>query len=79
MIGRTMPDILILTGPPGSGKSAVAEALGERYDRVAHVQTELLRRFVVEPCDRNRAVRQRFLPSFGMTGWAHMGESCAYF
>ncbi|HXH21670.1 MAG TPA: AAA family ATPase [Dehalococcoidia bacterium] len=41
-----MADILILTGPPGSGKSAVAEALGERYDRVAHVEVEVLRRFI---------------------------------
>jgi chloramphenicol 3-O-phosphotransferase len=41
-----MADILILTGPPGSGKSAVAEALGDRYDRVAHVEVEVLRRFI---------------------------------
>jgi chloramphenicol 3-O-phosphotransferase len=41
-----MADILILTGPPGSGKSAVAEALGERYDRVAHIEVEVLRRFI---------------------------------
>jgi chloramphenicol 3-O-phosphotransferase len=43
---ETMADILILTGPPGSGKSAVAQALGERYDRVAHVEVEVLRRFI---------------------------------
>ncbi len=41
-----MPNVLILTGPPGSGKSSVAEALADRYDRVAHVQVDLLRRFI---------------------------------
>ena len=41
-----MPEVLILTGPPASGKSAVAEALAERYDRVAHVQVDVLRHFV---------------------------------
>jgi chloramphenicol 3-O-phosphotransferase len=42
-----MAEVLILTGPPGAGKSAVAEALAERYDRVAHVDVNVVRRFVV--------------------------------
>lgn len=41
-----MPEVLILTGPPGAGKSSVAEALAERYDRVAHVEVDVLRHFV---------------------------------
>ncbi|HEY7467237.1 MAG TPA: AAA family ATPase [Dehalococcoidia bacterium] len=41
-----MPDVLILTGPPGAGKSTVADALAERYDRVAHVDVDTLRHFI---------------------------------
>jgi chloramphenicol 3-O-phosphotransferase len=41
-----MAQILILTGPPGAGKSSVAEALADRYDRVAHVDVDTLRHFI---------------------------------
>jgi tRNA uridine 5-carbamoylmethylation protein Kti12 len=41
-----VPEVLILTGPPASGKSSVARALAERYDRVAHVDVDTLRHFV---------------------------------
>jgi ribosomal protein S18 acetylase RimI-like enzyme len=41
-----MADILILTGPPGAGKTSVALALADRYDRVAHINVDALRHFV---------------------------------
>ncbi len=41
-----MAEVLILSGPPGAGKSTVAEALAERYDRVAHIDVNAVRRMV---------------------------------
>ncbi|HEX5368374.1 MAG TPA: ATP-binding protein [Dehalococcoidia bacterium] len=41
-----MPDVLILTGPPGSGKSSAAQALASRYDRVAHIRVDQLDEFI---------------------------------
>jgi chloramphenicol 3-O-phosphotransferase len=35
-----MSQIVIVSGPPGSGKSAVADALCERYDRTVHLETD---------------------------------------
>jgi chloramphenicol 3-O-phosphotransferase len=35
-----MSQIVIISGPPGAGKSSVAEALCERYDRTVHLETD---------------------------------------
>lgn len=38
--------MIIVSGPPGAGKSSVAEALCERYDRMLHVEVDTLRHMV---------------------------------
>jgi chloramphenicol 3-O-phosphotransferase len=35
-----MSQIVIVSGPPGAGKSSVCESLCERYDRTVHLQTD---------------------------------------
>jgi chloramphenicol 3-O-phosphotransferase len=37
-----MSQIVIVSGPPGSGKSSVCESLCERYDRTVHLETDML-------------------------------------
>ncbi len=41
-----MNQVIVLTGPAGAGKSAVAEAICERFDRMLHVEVDALRHFV---------------------------------
>jgi len=35
-----MSQIVIVSGPPGSGKSSVCESLCQRYDRTVHLETD---------------------------------------
>ena len=41
-----MNQILVLSGPPGAGKTSVAEAICERYDRMLRVEVDTLRHWV---------------------------------
>jgi hypothetical protein len=41
-----MGQIIILCGPPHAGKSEVARALCDRYDRMAHIDVATLRSFI---------------------------------
>lgn len=41
-----MQQVIILTGPAGAGKSSVAAALCERFDRMAHIEVDALRHMV---------------------------------
>lgn len=59
------PSILILTGPPGVGKTTAAEILAARWERAVHLESDAFFRFVsagyVEPWkpeshEQNRAV-----------------------
>jgi adenylate kinase family enzyme len=44
--GGGMQQVIILTGPPGAGKSSVAAALCERFDRMVHIDVDALRHMV---------------------------------
>jgi adenylate kinase family enzyme len=38
--------VIIVSGPAGAGKSAVAEAICERFDRMIHIEVDALRHWV---------------------------------
>lgn len=41
-----MEQVLILTGPPGAGKTSTAMAICERFDRMMHISVDELREWV---------------------------------
>lgn len=60
-----MEQVIILSGPPGAGKSSVAEALCERFDRMVHVEVDDLRHAVKagyrHPWEEDRQAREQRL------------------
>ena len=41
-----MNQVIVISGPPGAGKTSVAEAICERFDRMVHVEVDELRHWV---------------------------------
>jgi len=75
--------VIIVSGPAGAGKSAVSEAICERFDRMLHIEVDTLRHSVVAGyrhpwAGDHQAAEQRLLATRNASAIARESDALRY-
>ncbi len=78
-----MHQVILVTGPAGAGKTSVARAICERFDRMLHIDVDTLRHWVVAGyrhpwADDRQAAEQRLLATRNASAIARESVTMRY-